>query len=137
MFEVFGTAAIAISIGIGLVALVWFLTRRALRLRPELQASIDSRSQSNELPEHGNAVLQILSGGRVDYVNTIGRSWFGLLDGEEPNLERLARRARPSDAFWGLCVSEGQARFSLGGRLVEGVSYQVSGKEGFTRRPNW
>ncbi len=113
--------------GLVLIALVWVLTRWALRLRPAWEAAI--KSPENEIPEHEDAVLLIHAGGRVGYANSIAREWFGLIDGETPNLERLARRVRPSDTFWGLCTSEGQARFSLGGRLVEGISYQVPGAE--------
>ena len=129
--SVFGTGFFAIFIGLGLVALVWFLTHRALRLQPKLQAAIASQSKdaTEKLPEHGDAVLQVTAGGRVAYINPIARDWFGLVEGEQPNLERLARRARPSDAFWQLCVAQGQARFSLGGKLVEGVSYDIPGTE--------
>ena len=123
----FGVGIAAIGIGLGLVALVWFLARRALRLQPKLQATIKTHETEIELAEHNDAILKVTKGGRVAYVNASGREWFGLVQGEEPNLERLARRARPSDAFWKLCVSQGQARFSVGGRLVEGVSYQVPG----------
>ena len=120
---------ISIGIGLGIIALAWFLTRRALRLQPKLQAAIEAQSQDIEIPEHGDAILQIATGGRVEYINPVGRNWFGLFEGEQPNLERLARRVRPSEAFWKLCVAQGQARFSLGGRLVEGVSYQIPGVE--------
>lgn len=125
----FGIGFAAIGVGLGIVALVWFLTRRALRLQPTLHSTIDMDSDAAEVSEHGDAVLQIASGGRVEYVNPVGREWFGLAEGELPNLERLTRRVRPSDPFWRLCVSQGQARFSIGGRLVEGVSYRLPGVE--------
>lgn len=125
-----GFGFLAIFIGLVLVGLVWFVTRRALRLQPKIQAAIAVQNQeTEEKPEHGDAVLQVTPGGRVSYVNAIGREWFGLLEGEQPNLERLARRVRPSEAFWELCVNQVQARFSLGGRLVEGVSYRIPGIE--------
>lgn len=126
----FGIGFIAIGVGLGLVALVWFLVQWALRLQPRLQAAIESQVQEeSQLSEHNDAVLQIASGGRVTYINSAGRNWFGLVEGEQPNLERLARRVRPNNAFWQLCVSPGQARFSVGGRLVEGVSYYIQGAD--------
>lgn len=122
-----GTGFIAVGIGLTLVALVGFVTRRALRAQSSWQAAIES--QNVEVPEYGDAILQVRAGGRVEYISPIGRTWFSLGETETPNLERLARRVRPSDVFWKLCASQGQARFSLGGRLVEGVSYQIPGVE--------
>ncbi len=42
-----------------------------------------------------------------------------------PNLEHLARQARPPDTFLELCRTEGQARFSIQGLYVEGSSYTL------------
>ncbi len=127
MISGIGPGFLLVAGGLAFIALVWVLTRWALRLRPAWEAAI--RSPETEIPEHEDAVLLIQAGGRVEYANTIAREWFGLIDGETPNLERLARRVRPSDTFWGLSTAEGQARFSLGGRLVEGISYQVPGAD--------
>jgi len=114
-------------VGLALIALVWALTRWALRLQPSWQAAI--KSSEGEVPEHEDAVLLIHAGGRVDYVNLAAQKLFGLAEDETPNLERIARHARPADVFWKLCVTEGQARFSMGGRLFEGVSYKIPGLE--------
>lgn len=77
-----------------------------------------------ELPRPSDAVLLVQAGGRILYLNEQGRQWFNLGD-ERPDLERLARRTRPSEVLLGLCASEGEGRFLLDGRLVEGVSYSV------------
>ncbi|NQU31186.1 MAG: GAF domain-containing protein [Anaerolineae bacterium] len=114
-------------VGLVLIALVWVLTRWVLSVRPTLQAAIESPSK--ETPKHGDAVLVIHSGGRIDYANATAREWFELTERETPNLERIARRARPSDKFWELCAAEGQAHFSIAGKMVEGISYQVPGKD--------
>ena len=50
-----------------------------------------------------------------------------MLEGEQPNLERLARKTRPSEDFMQLCAAQGQARFSINGELVEGISYALPG----------
>ena len=113
--------------GLALIVLVWIVTRWALRLQPSWQAAIKTSSAEN--PEHDDAVLLIHAGGRVDYVNAAAQKLFGLIEGEIPSLERFARRVRPSDMFWKLCAFEGQARLSVGGKLVEGVSYQISGPD--------
>ncbi|GAB4531856.1 MAG: hypothetical protein Fur0018_20080 [Anaerolineales bacterium] len=72
---------------------------------------------------HKDAVLLVEPGGRILSANETARIWFGL---QEPDLERYARRTRPSDAFLGVCASEGTARFTIAGKLVEASSYIVS-----------
>jgi PAS domain S-box-containing protein len=52
------------------------------------------------------------------------------LEGEEPNLERLARSTHPEGVFLGLCAGEGQVRFSLNQNLVEGSSYHLPHSDG-------
>ena len=108
-------------LGAGLFA----ATLVALRITPRLQQSAKTpapppATKSN--PAHNEAVLLIQSGGRVIYINQAAREWFSVWE-EEPNLESLARRTRPSEAFLTLCAGEEQARFSLNGRFVEGTSY--------------
>jgi len=122
-----GSGLVLVVVGLVLIALVWALTRWILRVQPTLQAAIEF--PSNEAPEHEDAVLVIHSGGRIEYANAVARDWFGLEESETPNLERIARRVRPSDKFWKICAAEGQERFSIGGKVVEGISYQVPGRE--------
>ena len=119
------SGVLILAFGLAVVALIWILTRWALKLQPPLQ---DSASPV-EIPEHDDAVLLIHAGGRVDYLNAAARELFGLTKNEIPNLERLARRTRPSDTFLKLCVSEGKMRFSMGDKLIEGVSYRIPGTE--------
>ena len=88
-----------LAIGILLIALAWALTRWALRGQATWQAAINE-SAIDENPEHNDAVLIIHAGGGVDYVNMAARELFGLDENEIPNLERFARRVRPSDTFW-------------------------------------
>ncbi|MBT3322629.1 MAG: GAF domain-containing protein [Anaerolineae bacterium] len=121
------TGLILIASGLAIGVLIWILTRWALRSQPSWQAAI--KSPTEEMPDHGDAVLLIQAGGRVNHINTAARKLFSVTENETPNLERLARRARPSDAFWKLCTSEGKMRFSVGGKLIEGISYQVPGVE--------
>lgn len=122
-----GSGLVLVVVGLVLIALVWVLTRWILRVRPTLQAAIEF--PSNDAPGHEDAVLVIHSGGRIDYVNAAARGLFGLDESETPNLERIARRVRPTDKFWEICAGEGQARFSIEGKVVEGISYLVPGKE--------
>ena len=76
-----------------------------------------------------DAVILVQIGGVVWHMNDLAREWFGY-KGNEPNLERLARRTKPAEDFLGLCVTPGQARFSLDGRLVEGSSYYIPSPSG-------
>ncbi len=72
-----------------------------------------------------HALLLVRVGGRAEYLNPTGREWFGLQPDEPPNLEVLARRVRPVEAFMDLCLAEGQARLTLQGRPVEAISYYL------------
>jgi hypothetical protein len=125
----------AISMGFALAlagVLILGLTWLVLRALPRLKSS--SATQTNPpLPvnvnHHDEAVLLIQSGGRVAYVNQKARELFNLWD-EPPNLERLARKARPSEAFLSLCASQGQSRFNLNGHLVDGTSYYAPSESG-------
>jgi len=114
--------------GLVFFLLVWGLLRLIPRWRPRQAA--EARPQAVlALPAHDHAALVVRSGGRVEYINPAGRKWFNLREGEQPNLETLARRIRPGEEFLKLCAAEGQARFSVNGHPAEGVSYQVPGPE--------
>jgi PAS domain S-box-containing protein len=96
-----------------------------LRLIPKLQSLVKASAPAPlnlSIPTHNEAVLLVQDGGRITYMNERARELFNIWE-EEPNLESLARRARPSDTFLALCASEGQARISLKGQFVEGTSY--------------
>ncbi len=113
-------------IGAVFFLLVWGLLRLIPRLRPRPSAVVPPLVVQ-DVSGHDHAVLTVQSGGRVEYINHAGREVFNLREGEQPNLEVLARRIRPSEDFLKLCVGEGQARFSVNGQPMEGVSYQVPG----------
>ncbi|MEW5869629.1 MAG: GAF domain-containing protein [Chloroflexota bacterium] len=115
---------ILLILGVGLMFLVLALVRVAPRLRilTRLPISLPPAPANLQIASHNEAVLLIQTGGRVVYINQPAREMFNLWE-EEPNLESLARRARPSEAFLTLCATQGRARFSLNGRFVEGISY--------------
>src|SRR5215211_8941248 len=106
------------------LAVIWLrqLPRNA-SVAPETPVTISSPDTSplNE------AVLIVQVGGRVEYINDLAREWFGLREGEHPELERLIRRARPADDILNLCTRQGQKRLSVAGRLVDATSYQIPG----------
>ena len=108
-------------LGLGFVLLTFLLLRLVPRLKLLMPASQTPLPQI-QLPSHSEAVLLVRPGGRISYLNRQARDLFNSWE-EEPNLESLARRARPSEAFISLCASEGQTRFSLNGKFVEGTSY--------------
>lgn len=120
-----------LGIGLLLTGLVFVLLVGALlRFLPRLchpQASTARLPAVIDLPRHNHAILVVRSGGRVEYVNPTAREWFELRQGEEPNLEALARRVQPGEDLLKLCAAEGRARFSFNGRPLEGVSYQIPG----------
>jgi PAS domain S-box-containing protein len=112
-----------VLLGVAFFALAFFLLRTVPRLQP-IEQPVTPPPLPPGMTSITDAILLIHAGGRVVFTNQIAREWFGMLE-EEPNLERLARRARPSEIFMGLCASEGQARFSLNGIFVEGTSYFI------------
>ena len=114
-------------VGVVFALLTWVVLRIVIPRQRPAHLPISNPPQSPGLSTHNHAILVVQSGGRIDYANPAVREWFELREGELPNIELLARRIRPSENFLKLCAAEGQARFSLNGRPVEGVSYQIPG----------
>ncbi len=121
----FGTAALFIAIGLFLFLLVFLMLRMVPRLRSRGRHTMPLGG-SALVPDHNDAVMMVEAGGRLTSINARARQIFRLQEGELPNLERLARKVRPSEALIRLCAAEGQTRFVLDGRLIEGTSYLVT-----------
>ena len=87
------------------------------------------RATISQLPpdttNSNEGILLVQSGGRVEYINDLAREWFGLRPDEQPDLERLIRRARPAEEFLNLCATPGHKRLSIDNKLVEATSYRV------------
>src|SRR5919109_5026107 len=101
----------AVVLGLSVLILIWLrqLPRNA-SAASESTASVSS-PDSSSLNE---AVLIVQIGGRVEYVNDLAREWFGLREGEYPDLERLIRRTRPAEDFLNICARQGEKRLSVG-----------------------
>ena len=127
--------AAGLEVGLGLVVIsliliVPVLVVVAMRRLPQGSPSSIDEVVPFVVPDtqHSNeAILIIQVGGRVEFMNSLAREWFGLHPGEPADLERLVRRARPAEELLSLFVVQGQKRLSVGGRLVEATSYQVPG----------
>jgi PAS domain S-box-containing protein len=122
----FGAIMVLASLGITGILLA------LLRVLPQLRSYNHPPTHpptSLGLPSNDEAVFLVQTGGKVIYTNQTAREWFGSPDGV-PNLERLARRTSPNDVFWHLCASEARARFSLDGRIIEGISHYLPGHNG-------
>ncbi len=124
-FDLPGLAFLLTAIGLFFFLVVRLMLVLVPRVRTggEPAAGIEG---SEFTADHGEAVMVVEVGGRVRKINQRARQIFRLQDGEMPNLERLARKVRPSDSLIKLCASEGQARFVLDGRLIEATSYLYS-----------
>jgi len=112
--------------GLVFVVLVWVV----LRVLPHAQVAARADSTSFIFPkptESNDAVIILQPGGRVEHISALARSFFDLRENEPYDLERLARRVRPSDDFLDICAGPGHKRVSIGGRLVEITSYEVPG----------
>ncbi len=123
---ILGLILTALGLGLALLALL------ALRVTPQLRPSATpppTPPNSPHIQSHTEAVLLVQVGGRVAYLNPLARELFNVWE-DEPNLENLARKARPSEAFMLLCSTEGRAGFTLNGKFVEGTSYYAPGSIG-------
>ena len=126
MFEI-NAAAVGIVLvltGIAFTLLAFGITRWLPRRQST--ASVPPTHASGKVAHHQEAVLLVQNGGRVVYLNRPAREMFDARE-EAPNLESLARRARPSETFLMLCAAEGRGRFTLNGQFVEGTSYYMPG----------
>ncbi|PKN94620.1 MAG: hypothetical protein CVU44_05920 [Chloroflexi bacterium HGW-Chloroflexi-6] len=109
--------------GLVVVLAAWSFLRVVPRVRPaQIQPTQHSlpQAQKNE-----DAVLIVQSGGRISYVNETAREWFDLAEGEQPSLDRIGRRVRPGEVFLEICAVQGQARFSINGKLIDAISYPL------------
>jgi len=112
--------------GLVFVVLVWVVLRVFPRTNAAMQADVNSFSFP-ESSKSNDAVIILAPGGRVEYISALARTYFDMRANEPYDLERLARRVRPSDDFLDLCAASGHKRVSIGGKLVEIASYEVPG----------
>ena len=129
MFElgIFPLGILLLFVGLAFFLVTYLVLRAVPKIRPISQHN-KQLPISPDLPAHSNGVMMVRQGGRISYLNEEARSWFSLWE-EDPDLERMARRTRPADVFLGLCAAEGQARFSINGQWVEGISYFFPGDD--------
>ncbi len=120
--SIIGVVLVALVLGL----LVWAFSRFVVsRIHPPIREPVQRSFTQVQL--HEDAVLIIELGGRIRIINDNARKWFDLREGELPNIEALGRRIRPSESFLELCATEGQARFSINGKLVDAISYRIPG----------
>jgi PAS domain S-box-containing protein len=122
-----GHYLILLALAFLMPVLAFVAFRRTFQKPSFLLQNNPSPSSPNSAQKLNEAILLIQPGGRVEYVNELAREWFGLRPDELPDLETLARRARPSDEFLSLCASPSRKRLTIGGQLVEAASYPLPG----------
>ncbi|MEN8242148.1 MAG: GAF domain-containing protein, partial [Chloroflexota bacterium] len=127
-----GTTAFALIIaGIALLLLVIPIASRYVsRGRKAIDPAAFPPIIQADLAQNENAVFIVQPGGRVVFINDNAANWFNISTNAAPNLERMARLARPSEAFLSLCSTSGQARFTLQQTFVEGSSYFIPFQDG-------
>ncbi|MBI3158099.1 MAG: GAF domain-containing protein [Chloroflexi bacterium] len=111
-------------LGLAILSLAPLLLRAAPRIRPG-DAPTPPLALPLDVAANEDALLLIEPGGRVGYANSRARQWFNLAEDDPPNLESMARNARPAETFLSLCATPSQARFTIGKFLVEGVSFAL------------
>ncbi|HEX8993066.1 MAG TPA: GAF domain-containing protein, partial [Anaerolineales bacterium] len=125
MFESLNLGIGLIIAGLVFVILVWGVLSLWQRAQGAAQKAdpVTSVAHGNE----SEAVVVLQPGGRVEYVNTRARDWFGLRENDPADLERLLRRVKPAGDFLDICALPGNKRLSVNGKAVEATSYQVPG----------
>ena len=92
-------AGVSFAVGLVVAGLVFLLLvlaflrilpRPGSRSEPGTNPQVPFKSQTND------AIVIVQVGGRVEYMNSLARERFGLAEEESSDLERLARRVRPS-----------------------------------------
>ena len=122
-----GQYLILLALALLMPVLAIVASRRASRRNSIVPQNTPSFNSPDSAKTTNEAILLIQPGGRVEYANDLALEWFGLRPGEPPDLEYLARRARPADEFLTICARPGQRRISIGSQLVEATSYNVPG----------
>ena len=112
---------VLLTLGSLFFLLTLLVTRALPRLQPLTQPE-PAPPVKLDIDSHAEAVILVEQGGRVTYLNPKARELFNLWE-EDPNLESLARRTRPSKTFIKLCASESQARLNLNGQFLDATSY--------------
>lgn len=115
---------VILLLGLLFALLAWAFSRIVAKPKPPILETV--QPSFTQIQAHKDAVLILELGGRIKVINDIAREWFNLTLDESPNIEALGRRIRPSESFLELCATEGQARFSVNGKLVGANSYRVS-----------
>ena len=122
-------AGVSFAVGLvvaGLLFLLLVLGFLRILPHPETREAHAGPSAAFE-SKSSDAIVVVQVGGRVEYMNTLARERFGLAEEENSDLERLARRVRPSEEFLELCATEGHKRLSINGRLTDATSYRIPG----------
>ena len=114
-----------LAVGLVLALLVWMALRLLQRSSRTVSGPPSSERAGLESSDEGVVVIE--PGGRVDFLNARARTWFEMSPQDDPHLDRLLRRVRPSDDFLEVCAQPGQKRLNLNGQAVEATSSRVPG----------
>ncbi|PKO17723.1 MAG: hypothetical protein CVU39_04370 [Chloroflexi bacterium HGW-Chloroflexi-10] len=112
---------------LGFGGILWTSVRLALR-QSKIGLNTHSESSAHDpavSAPQDQAVLVVGRGGLVTTINQTARILFGLGSEESPDLEGLARKVRPTEAFLPLCTRPSEMQFSVSGQWVEANSYQT------------
>ncbi len=110
-----------IGVGVILLAGIYLLLRQRGHADLSGQPSTLTVSPIN-LAGPSDGMVLAAGYGRIVFANDLARQWFGL-DGGDPNLELMAEKVHPSDAFRELFAEEGRAAFQIGYRRIEATSH--------------
>jgi len=118
-FVLLGLALLAVTYGL----LRWLGSSSLAFANSPMQWSLEAESSDT-------GVLVVETGGRgerVLFINERAQELYGL-NGQSPNLERMARQTQPSDSFLELLAGSNKANFTVGEHRLEATAHRVSPK---------
>ncbi|MGB7340143.1 MAG: GAF domain-containing protein [Phototrophicaceae bacterium] len=121
-------ALIAIVMGLLIVGgLFWWIRQHEDARNLGVEEMIRRGSSDNRQTK--NAMIVTSEQGALLHVNPITQSWLQL-DGIEPTLEDIIALVKPTERFFDLLTSEGEAAFEFADRWVQATSHYMPSEDG-------
>lgn len=118
--------AVILILGGAVIFLWFFLWLRQQQTEQPTERLFAQGEFLRDVPalDSDDAVLVAREHGQLIYINERARHWLNM-NGDAPNLEYVARMAKPADSFLSLFSNSGQSSFQVGQRWVEASAHRI------------